>query len=225
MMAEKAMQLLIGTMPAMRRLMRWLFNFAAVVSLLMCLATTVLWIRSYLVADQWFYEQYWDDDSWSHRGQSDLQSGSGGIGYNRIVSNYSLDVGWQELQKQDAHRMAVAGAVTGRNFYFFHTERPLTYPDFRMRVNDDPWLGFKFGTLTTTRRTRLYAASVEAIVPFWSVVLTFAVVPFVWCLRWYARRRRKHSGACQACGYDLRATPERCPECGTVPQAAKEAAP
>ena len=44
----------------------------------------------------------------------------------------------------------------------------------------------------------------------------FMIVAFLF-LRLGRRGNPNASNTCAKCGYDFRATPERCPECGTVP--------
>jgi hypothetical protein len=57
--------------------------------------------------------------------------------------------------------------------------------------------------------------------PHWFLALLFAILPAIHLRAILRTRRRNRIGLCQNCGYDLRATPDRCPECGLRPQAAR----
>jgi hypothetical protein len=66
-------------------------------------------------------------------------------------------------------------------------------------------------------KVRIQGTLTVATMSFWMLFVIFFVL-FGFCRLASRRdRARRRSGLCEVCGYDLRATPERCPECGTVP--------
>jgi hypothetical protein len=179
--------LIVPYNPPVRRLARILLNAATVLSLLLCAASAALWVRSYRTVD---------DVSYVADGPPPLPSVSyfansvdGGITFDRFV------------------RTAPSPQTPGRIPTGF-SARHGSVRRYRPPVN---LLGFGADV-----RTGIFGVQYEVVVPYYAVVLITSVLPALGLWR-YVRRPRRAGGHCPKCGYDLRATPERCPECGTLP--------
>ena len=86
----------------------------------------------------------------------------------------------------------------------------------------DPWAVMIVGLmLLTVWVTWLWLGVTAWIeVPLLLFALALLIPGGIWCWTDAAtrgqRRRRIQQGACEFCGYDLRCSPERCPECGNL---------
>ena len=80
------------------------------------------------------------------------------------------------------------------------------------RSSDAKWLGFQYttGTIAGFVNIRIIA------IPLWFLVPLCATLPAFWFLSFRRLRRRVKSGQCLSCGYDLRESKDKCPECGTT---------
>jgi hypothetical protein len=78
-------------------------------------------------------------------------------------------------------------------------------------------LGFRHGLIEYELwRTRRGASGWNTSMPL-GVPGALLLYVMVILNRWHRQlRKREHAGLCPSCGYDLRATPDRCPECGTA---------
>lgn len=101
---------------------------------------------------------------------------------------------------------------------------------YQIRVGRDPWVERYWRTPVFTLRAgaspNIPMTYWDVIVPLWLPAAFAAVLP-VYALTIARTRRlrekRARAGLCVRCGYDLRATPGRCPECGTAAGAVRTA--
>ena len=202
---------------------RRIFNALAGISLALCV---VIWFRSYRRYDlirygltphshpdqviggicgwnrgqlilRWFTEPMAYDNYLEHRARTQLIPY---LGLHWSTSPTPFAMSWHDL--------------------WFHTERfhrmiPVN-ADGTVAVNSN-------GNRITNAPLQLPWSLHTAIIPMWLPFLLTGVTAAWPLLSPSARRRRARlaEGRCVSCGYDLRATPDRCPECGQIPQKVK----
>jgi hypothetical protein len=200
----------------MRRLLRHVLTFCSALSLMLCVAVCVLWVWSYSNPVQLFFVEHpprpvYPDD----------------------MSNYVPYVAQWSFSVVSSH-----GHLTEKRMHVdYHwpgdtSPEPDWWPKTRAGHRKANWsshLGFGvsyvFG-MRTPYRGPIVTGHRDRWMPHWLLAVVTAVMP-LFALTNVIRKRlrtgRTRRGLCPACGYDLRASPQRCPECGAAAAAAVHA--
>ena len=187
----------------MKRLRRWLFNGTAAVSLIFCIATVFLWIRSCSVRDTF-------PDVVEAPGLS-LQSASQCIYVCSIQTSAKWRCAFQVAVEAPGNSLPIIWRSTGDR---------LVYEWPRTVSRAEPANGFGFAFVHDMRlalgnSSDKWFLNIVAI-PYWAIVACFLWIPALWLAGTLKGRSRFRAGLCTVCGYDLRATLDRCPECETM---------
>jgi hypothetical protein len=192
----------------LRRLLRILLNAATLLSAVLCVATVSLWLRSYGRLEGVRLTKGLAPAGRLERRIIEIRSSRGFLMLEDAHEFWTLRPypgeprpvpgPWQAklLRETQPRDLAPAGGAWFRFFRLSEhsTDTGVGHTDYR-----------------------------GLIFPHACAAAAFAGLPMASLLLSLRRRRRRRAlranGHCPRCGYDLRATPERCPECGAVPTA------
>ncbi|HWE96831.1 MAG TPA: hypothetical protein VG269_22920 [Tepidisphaeraceae bacterium] len=163
------------------------FTYVCALSLLACVAVIVLWVHSYRRCDLLIQQ----------KGPGDRFAVTSEFGIFVFEwedrQEHAIKPGWVYFDSRLPRRWGRPGAILGFAVFRGSNRHYLLLP-----------------------RTALRGVSI----PHWFVAGISGVLPALWLAR-HRRERlaraRSAGGLCAACGYDLRASEGRCPECGVDP--------
>ena len=192
-----------------------LLTVCVAVSLPLFAATVVLWVRSYAAFD------------WLKLAEVEL-IGADVSGGHRVAESHVLFC-WRGrfgYVRSDDFFFRTGRAGSYRVFWWPASDREAAETAETIFVVND--MERRWNRLATPVFDRAGFCYVEhwmeerglhVLVPCWSIVALTALWPAVWgagVVRRRAKANRVAGGTCVSCGYDLRATPGRCPECGVI---------
>jgi hypothetical protein len=178
---------------------RRLFYISSILSLLLCVATAAAWVRSYHSYQLVTIERYRDYSLGCIQGEvwfvvDTAGTDEGDPTTNRDVwRSYPYSAGWRLLTDKSLELLPLS--YLSGNARFFGSYREFHFGDFYTFIGEQ--LNY-------------------CVLPCWLPVTAAGVLPLWAMIVIWRRTRGRPAVACSRCGYDLRATPDRCPECGAT---------
>jgi len=180
------------------------FNLAAAVSLALSVAMCALWWRSYFFLDRVVYATTpGASEAQLHLGAESVQDtiAIGYVYYHPKAPTATLPPPFPPGLFRSAGRLTPGSPNGTRQFAAANGHQVAGFGLFAW--SSEPLYSFRGYGYT----------NYGLLVPHWFVALLSGGIAWL-C---YRRRGFVGKGLCPACGYDLRATPDRCPECGRIP--------
>jgi hypothetical protein len=180
------------------RIHHWL----AAILLLLFVATAAMWIRSFWAADYFSYQRNHMVGRYEKMIGADIWSTRAGLyviflkGTGKANSSAEMSLLRHASYHPFPMHWMIEKTFLRRHGFFFYCG-----PSDNGYVNSvlASWSwGFSFN------------------LPYWLLLFILPIYP-AWRIYRGSHRRKPDGKTCHVCGYDLRATPHRCPECGTVP--------
>ena len=181
---------------------RHLFNTLALTSLVLGLMTAALWIRSGRDPNGIERIYYVHDRAYGVCSMSGM-----------VIIGVFWNLRWAESESPEFHWVRDEGMLTDGYLTYF-----LTFTAAHWACPFGVICPFGVVSFEQTNSDGVSVGERAVIAPDWSVMLACLALPLTTLGRHLVRRRRNRVGRCPSCGYDLRATPDRCPECGAVPK-------
>lgn len=182
------------------------------ISLVLFVAVVVMWMRSFRVGDGIVWSTSWTTPPSVQKTYA-ASSADGAVGFYIEHATYPALSKDQSLEGLWAAHVDYRKGMAGWRY-----EKP------GPSDQSGRWLGFSLfrsdGTIYPAsahqpRQGPAVAMATRMVtIPYWFLAIFLASLPVIFVIRRWPAARRGAAGRCPGCGYDLRASPDCCPECG-----------